>query len=49
MSLTIKNSTHAMMMKLIMSVRKLPQARTAPCFFASTSESAVTLDESRTK
>ncbi len=30
-------------------VRKLPYASTAPCFFASTSESAVTFDDSFTK
>src|SRR5439155_4521955 len=48
-SLTTMNSTQAIMMKLITIVRKLPQAKTAPCFFASTNESAVTLDESGMK
>ena len=38
-----------MMMKLMMMVRKFPQASTAPCFFASTSESAVTLADNRVK
>ena len=41
-----RNSTKAIMMKLSVMVRKLPQANTAPCFFASTSEAAVTFDES---
>jgi len=35
----------AMMMKLMRTVRKFPHARMAPCFLASASESAVTLDE----
>src|SRR5215469_14670780 len=37
-----RNSTKATMMKLIVSVRKLPQASTAPCFFASAKLVAVT-------
>ncbi len=36
------NSTNAMIMKLIVSVRKLPQASTAPCFLASARLVAVT-------
>src|SRR6516162_2272538 len=44
-----RNSTQAMIRKLIKSVRKLPQARTAPCFFASTKAGAVTLDDSGMK
>ncbi len=38
-----------MMTKLITMVRKSPHARTAPCFFASTSVSAVTFDDSGMK
>ncbi len=37
------NSTKATMMKLIVSVRKLPQASTAPCFLASARLVAVTV------
>src|SRR5262249_15017008 len=48
-SRTTRKRTHAMMMKLMVMVRKFPQASTAPCFLASISESAVTFDESRTK
>ena len=44
-----RNSTQAMIRKLMTMVRKLPYASTAPCFFASTSESAVTFDDSFTK
>src|SRR6516165_3844151 len=44
-----EEQTQAMMMKLMTTVRKLPHARTAPCFLASTSESAVTFDDSGRK
>ena len=44
-----RNSTKAMIRKLITIVRKLPQANTAPCFFASANESAVTLDDNQMK
>ena len=40
------NSTKATMMKLSVSVRKLPQASTAPCFFASARLLAVTAFDS---
>ena len=44
-----RNSTNAMMRKLMTMVRKLPHASTAPCFFASARFIAVTLDESARK
>src|SRR5262249_41522105 len=44
-----RNNTQAMIRKLIKRVRKLPHARTAPCFFASTKAGAVTFDESGMK
>ena len=47
--LTKRNSTAATMRKLMVMVRKLPHASTAPCFLASTRESAVTLLDSATK
>ena len=39
------NKTKAMMMKFSVSVRKLPHANTAPCFFASARLLAVTAFE----
>src|SRR5262249_51272017 len=44
-----RNRISAMMRKLMVTVRKLPYPRTAPCFFASTSVSAVTFEESGKK
>ena len=44
-----RNSTKAMIMKLSVSVRKLPQASTAPCFFASARLVAVTAFDSPVK
>src|SRR5262249_53226373 len=44
-----RNNTKAMIKKLIAKVRKLPQANTAPCFFASAKDVAVTFDESGRK
>ena len=38
-----------MMMKLSVTVRKLPQPMTAPCFFASARLSAVTFEDSGRK
>ena len=43
MPFTARNSTNAMMMKLITAVTKLPHAKTAPCFLASSSAVAVTV------
>jgi len=48
-NLTTRNKIQAMMIKLITVVRKFPHDRTAPCFLASTSESAVTFDYSGMK
>ncbi len=44
-----KNSTQAMIKKLMTRVTKFPHANTAPCFLASTSAVAVTFDDSGTK
>src|SRR6516162_9858951 len=44
-----EKQTQAMMMKLMMTVRKLPHASTAPCFLASASEVAVTFEDSGRK
>src|SRR5436305_7342399 len=44
-----RNSTKATMMKLIVSVRKLPQASTAPCFLASAKLVAVTFADKGVK
>ena len=49
MNLITTNSTRAMIMKLIVRVRKLPQASTAPCFFASAKAVAVTFDDNGVK
>src|SRR6516165_9051174 len=49
MPLMHRNSTHAMIKKLMTSVIKFPHANTAPCFFASTKAGAVTFDDSGTK
>src|SRR5262249_53207468 len=40
-----RNSTAAMIRKLMTIVRKLPHASTAPCFFASANDGAVPLDD----
>ena len=48
-SLTTRNSTAAMMMKLMTAVMKLPHARMAPCFLASANVPAVTFDDSGMK
>ena len=47
--LMTRNSTKAMIRKLIVIVRKLPQANTAPCFFASARLPAVTAFDSPVK
>jgi len=48
-SLMTTNRTNAMIAKLMTRVRKFPHASTAPCFLASTSVSAVTLDDNGMK
>ena len=49
MPLTAMNKAIAMMTKLMTTVRKLPYANTAPCFFASANVAAVTFDDSGRK
>ena len=48
-ALTTRNRTAAMIRKLTVTCRKLPQASTAPCFLASAKAGAVTFEDSGVK